>query len=205
MLRLAIRDAITVFDADGGEAPAEIVSLTPTSLVVALGAITRRAHDLHAPVLIQCVPKGSKLDDIVRVATEAGVAEIHLALASRSIARGEARLDRLVRIAEEAARQSEAPRVPRIVAPAPLLQVASRAPSSSSRIVLSPRTDARMGDVLGASPAWLVVGPEGGLDDAETDALVALGFALARIDTHVLRTEHAGPIAVALARELAPR
>jgi len=203
VLRLSPGDAITVFDTEGRQAAATIVSLDASSIVVALSAIDERAPELHAPVLIQCVPKGSKLDDIVRAATEAGASEIHLALASRSIARAEARLDRLNRIALEAARQSEAPRVPRIVAPAPLHEVAARAPSTSPRLVLSPRTEVRMRDVDTSRGAWLVVGPEGGLEDAETGALVAMGYALVRIDTHVLRTEHAGPIAIAIARELA--
>lgn len=207
VLRLAVGDAVVVFDGEGREAPARITALTSSSLLVELGAVTQRPADAHAPVLIQCVPKGSKLDDVVRAATEAGVSEIHLALAARSVARAEgARLERLARIAEEAARQSEAPRVPLLVPPARLLEVAARAPATSVRIVLSPRDGARMRDLLGAptlTAPWLVVGPEGGLDEAETAALQALGFVLGRLDTHILRTEHAGPIAVAIARELA--
>ncbi len=206
VLRLSIGAPVVVFDGTGREASAEIRALTSSSILVELGTIEERAFDTHAPVLVQCVPKGSKLDDIVRAATEAGVGEIHLALAARSIARAEgARFPRLGRIAEEAARQSEAPSVPNIVPPARLLEVAARAPSTSARIVLSPRASARMRGLLGAdrtTPPWLVVGPEGGLDDDETSALMALGYTLGRLDTYVLRTEHAGPIAVAIAREL---
>ena len=71
--------------------------------------------------------------------------------------------------------------------------------------MLSPRVDTRFAEVLGKaarSAPWLVIGPEGGLADDELAALTRLGYALARLDTYVLRTEHAGPIAVALAREL---
>ncbi len=206
VLRLAAGDPLVVFDAEGRQAHARVVSLEPTSLSVELGAITQHAPDAYGPVLVQCVPKGSKLDDVVRAATEAGASAIHLALASRSIARAEGRLDRLARIAEEAARQSEAPRVPAIHAPASLREVASRAPRTSARVLLSPRAGARLREVIradAATPPWLVVGPEGGLDDAETDSLLASGYVLGRLDTYVLRTEHAGPIAVALARELA--
>lgn len=206
VLRLAVGDAVLAFDGEGRESASTIALLSASSLVVTLGDVRTRATDAHAPVLIQCVPKGSKLDDVVRAATEAGALAIHLAIGTRSVARSEgARLERLARIAEEAARQSEAPRVPEVVAPARLLEVAARAPATSHRLVLSPREGVRMRDALAApapTPAWLVVGPEGGLDDAETAALLAMGYVLARLDTHVLRTEHAGPIAVAIAREL---
>ena len=205
VLRLAIDDTLALFDDDAHECRARIVALTPSSLVVTLGEIVARTLDAYAPVLVQCVPKGGKLDDIVRAATEAGVAAIHLALAARSIARADGRLERLARIADEAAAQSEAPRAPRIHAPAPLLEVAARAPTTCTRVVLSPRVDARFAEAIGKAarpPPWLVIGPEGGLDDDELAALTRLGYALARLDTYVLRTEHAGPIAVALAREL---
>jgi 16S rRNA (uracil1498-N3)-methyltransferase len=206
VLRLTPGDVVHVADDDAHECEATIVSLDAASLVVALGEIRTRNVDAHAPVLVQCVPKANKLDDIVRAATEAGVAEIHLALAARSVARAAGKLDRLERIAVEAARQCEAPRPPRIIAPAPLTDVCARAPIGSARVVLSPREGVPFVDAVRAgSPAWLVVGPEGGLADDEHDALTRLGYALARLDTYVLRTEHAGPIAVALARELHPK
>jgi 16S rRNA (uracil1498-N3)-methyltransferase len=201
VLRLAAGDAIVATD-DVRECEATILSLDASSLIVEVGAMRERAIDAHAPILVQCVPKANKLDDVVRAATEAGVHEIHLALAARSVARAAGKLDRLERIAEEAARQCEAPRPPTIVAPAPLLEVAARAPITSARIVLTPRDGVRLAAALRGSPAWLVVGPEGGLDDDEHAALGRMGYALARLDTYVLRTEHAGPIAVALAREL---
>src|SRR5690606_20233665 len=119
------------------------------------------------------MPKGTKLDEIVRMVTEAGVAEIQLAIAERSIARpdesrGRSRLERLEKIAREASRQSERAEVPTITAPAPLIEVAARAPATSARLMLSPRVGLPWAEVLGPhTEAWLIVGPEGGLSEAE--------------------------------------
>jgi 16S rRNA (uracil1498-N3)-methyltransferase len=44
----------------------------------------------------------------------------------------------------------------------------------------------------------LVVGPEGGIADAEVAALEEAGAVAARLGPHVLRTSTAGPVAVAL-------
>ncbi len=44
----------------------------------------------------------------------------------------------------------------------------------------------------------MIVGPEGGIDDAELAALAEAGARTARLGPHVLRTSTAGPVALAL-------
>jgi 16S rRNA (uracil1498-N3)-methyltransferase len=44
---------------------------------------------------------------------------------------------------------------------------------------------------------WLVVGPEGGISDAELEALSAAGGEPVRLGPHVLRASSAGPAAIA--------
>jgi 16S rRNA (uracil1498-N3)-methyltransferase len=53
-------------------------------------------------------------------------------------------------------------------------------------------------DGAGAPAVLLVVGPEGGIADAEVAALEEAGAVAARLGPHVLRTSTAGPVAVAL-------
>jgi 16S rRNA (uracil1498-N3)-methyltransferase len=44
---------------------------------------------------------------------------------------------------------------------------------------------------------WLVVGPEGGISDAELAALTVAGAIAVRLGPHVLRSSSAGPAAMA--------
>ncbi|MBE1877782.1 16S rRNA (uracil(1498)-N(3))-methyltransferase [Myceligenerans pegani] len=56
----------------------------------------------------------------------------------------------------------------------------------------------------GGSPVpelLVVVGPEGGISEAEVDALTAAGAVTARLGPHVMRTSTAGPVAVAMLNE----
>ena len=51
----------------------------------------------------------------------------------------------------------------------------------------------------------LIVGPEGGLSDAERDHLASRGARLARLGPSVLRTSTAGPVAAAVVLARTPR
>ncbi|MBO0608062.1 16S rRNA (uracil(1498)-N(3))-methyltransferase [Myceligenerans salitolerans] len=52
-----------------------------------------------------------------------------------------------------------------------------------------------------APELFVVVGPEGGISDAELDAFTAAGAVTARLGPHVMRTSTAGPVAVAMLNE----
>ena len=80
--------------------------------------------------LMQCLPKGRKIDLIVRQATEAGVERIVLVVSEHSQVRPDekdARVPRLRKIAREALQQSGAPRLPEIEEPRSLASVARSA------------------------------------------------------------------------------
>lgn len=207
VLRLRPGDEVRLFDGRGLECDAVLDDITDGRVTCRISRIDARVQATARVVLVQALPKGSKLDDIVRTATEAGVAEIRLAIAERSIARpdesrAKGRLDRLEKIAREAARQSERPDVPTITMPASLFEVAARAPITAARLILSPRVGIPWADALGAhDEAWLIIGPEGGLSESEERTLQAEGWTAAHIAVPILRVETAAPIAVALMRD----
>lgn len=205
VLRLSVGDAITIFDGKGARANATVLSTDePTRLRV--DAIAR-ANVARVPiVLVQCLPKGGKLDDIVRAATELGVSSIRLASSDHAVSKLDDRWDRkharLVRIAEEAARQSERDDVPSILAPEPVLVHASAAPEGAIRLSLCGRSGRRPA-VRDAHDIWLVVGPEGGLAERELSGLDALSYVRTSIAPTILRVETAAVAALAIARVLA--
>lgn len=202
VLRLRAGDRVVLFDGRGREARAAIVDLEDGRC--AIEAIERVERMRPALALVQCVPKGSKLDDIVRMATEIGATAIHLAISERSVprpddARAPKQLERLARIAEEAARQSLRADVPAVIAPAPLADVLARAPQAATRVAFA--IDGAPLEAARADEAWIAIGPEGGLAPAEIARARALGWAVAKIEGPVLRVETAAPVALALVRQ----
>lgn len=209
VLRLEVGDAVTLFDGRGRECDARLVAIDADGLRCEAGLPRETATLTRRVILIQCLPKGDKLEAIVRMATELGVAEIALAHGARSVARpdpkrAEAQRERLERIAREAARQSAQAALPEIGAPVTLREAAARAPATALRLALVPGAWSSLAATLASTPAdaeiWLVVGPEGGLAPDELAALEALGFERAGLGPTTLRVETAAPVAVALAR-----
>lgn len=208
VLRLAPGDRVELFDGRGREAEATVEALEPMGLRVSAEAPREAAPGRPRVVLVQAMPKGAKLDDIVRACTELGVAEVHLVHGARSVARPDEararkRLARLSKIAREASRQSERADVPRLHPPEALDAVVARAPRAAVRLAFAVGASGALAEALdgAAGEAWVAVGPEGGWDPAEEASLAAAGFASVGLGPGVLRVETAAPVAVALVTE----
>lgn len=198
--RKSVGDSVSLFDPDSRlEAEARIVAIDEAeqSLLLLVGppAAARVVAEREVRV-VHALPKADKLDAIVRDATELGATALELAVSARTVvqlegARLEKRLDRLRRVAEEAARQAGRSDVPRIESPRPLRSWFD-APSGAG-LLLHPRGAVHAGRPLSALPAHqsltVFVGPEGGFDDQECAAAAAAGIAVAHLGPFVLRTE----------------
>jgi 16S rRNA (uracil1498-N3)-methyltransferase len=158
-----------------------------------------------APItLLQCLPKGRKIDLIIRQATEAGVSRILLLESERCVARASedaARMTRLSKIAREALQQSGNPRLPVIEGPRPLGSVRDTAGSWGTALFFhEERLAAGTLHELLAGPherISILIGPEGGLSAAETGLLMDAGFHSAHLGETVLRVETAAIYAIA--------
>lgn len=205
VLRLAAGEEVRLFDGRGHEARARIVSLSKGALCCALVEDASFVPRSARVVLVQCLPKAGKLDDIVRMTTELGVAEIALAESEYCVRRAsrdaDHKLERLERIAIEAARQAEQPYVPTITAPRPLAQVIASAPAHAYRAACVERTLTPLPVQLESSELWLVIGPEGGLSARDRAELQACAFTSIALGRSILRTETAAVVGVALALE----
>jgi 16S rRNA (uracil1498-N3)-methyltransferase len=148
--------------------------------------------------LMQCLPKGRKIDLIVRQATEAGVARIVLVLSEHSQVRldeKDARVPRLRKVAREALQQSGAARLPEIGEPQSLASVAQSAGEWDTALFFheQPRGGATLHQLLAGMPrsVAILIGPEGGLSGDETALLEGAGFHPAYLGGSVLRVETA--------------
>jgi len=157
--------------------------------------------------LYQAVPKGNKLDDVVRQLVQFGVHRICPIITERTIARpepGSARLDRWRRISREAVQQSGADQPVEILDPKPLAGVRPEDHALSFVLHQEPLAQASLHGYLGTIPdaVELVVGPEGGFADSELSSLLDSGFEPLWLGPQVLRSESAALFAAAALRLL---
>ena len=139
--------------------------------------------------LFQCLPKGQKMDLIVRQATETGVARIVPVVSSRSVPRvgpeqAEKKRERWNRIARQAMQQSGCPVAPDILPPVRFDESLSywkgvRSPTAVSVFFHQETNDTSgLHALLEKMPekVGIFIGPEGGFSDGEVTTLLQSGF-----------------------------
>lgn len=200
--RLEMGTSFVAFDPERGlEADAHLaVEGERTTLHVR--AVRRASVVATRPLaLVQGFAKADKCDAIVRDATELGATLVLVAAMDRSVARPSGaklapREERWRRIAGEAARQCGRGDAPRVAAFASLEAALSELAPDTAGFVLWERATTPLGPELTRAlgdrpkrPLAFVIGPEGGLADAEVDRCRARGFEPFSLGPFILRTE----------------
>jgi 16S rRNA (uracil1498-N3)-methyltransferase len=205
VLRLCAGDEVVLFDGRGRAAPARLQSIGDSVVCQAekpKSAGTRRTR----VVLMLSIPKGSKLDDCVRMATELGVDEVALMRTERTIPhwdpeRTRSRVDRLTRIAGEAAAQCERNDVPVVHDPRSCAAWLEEMPKDARGVLFGARAKGALELTGTPEQVWCAMGPEGGFTDPEIALFERAGFAVASLGPWVLRVETAVPAALAIVRD----
>lgn len=196
VLRVVPGAELLAFDGDGLEAAAWVVAVDQRGVELQISEPRPGGREAALDVtLAVAVLKGDKLSDVVRKATELGVARVRLFAAAPVVS--ERKLRRYRRVAEEAAKQCRRDVVPEVAAPVPLAELAL----DEQALVVVPEADGRLREALAAAGGGrltFVTGPEGGLTEDELDALQHRGARPVRLGRRVLRAETA-PIALAAA------
>lgn len=223
-LRLVPGDAVCAIVGPGVERAATVVTLLRDHAVLSL-------HEQLPPsgrdptrlrVLALALGDLAHMDLVVEKATELGVGAIQPFVAARSQARALAatRLERWARIARAACEQCGRTIVPEIracvsfdallasLAPGATTWLLQPMPAASGDAAALPAAaatrDAEPSAVPGAAPLTIVVGPEGGLESAESARLLAAGARPLTLGPRVLRFETAAIAALAVALLRAP-
>jgi 16S rRNA (uracil1498-N3)-methyltransferase len=200
----------------GAEVVVRVLSVDKTALVGEIAVPAAAGKETAAPalppiILFQALPKGDKMDLIVRQAAEGGLAEIVPFVAEFSTAKtnGGRKFSRWERIIKEARQQSGSavPTVIRDTVPAGGVfpcweQVKTRYPGVIGLLFHHiPLENESLHGYLGKggkpSAVVLAVGPEGGFSPAEAERFTAAGFRPYTIKGAILRTETAALYAVA--------
>jgi 16S rRNA (uracil1498-N3)-methyltransferase len=167
-------------------------------------------------VLVQALSKGRRAEDAVRVACELGVDLIVPVIAERTQGRPDQRAaaalaERWRAVAGAALEQSRGSHLTEVVSPVDgLAAVPEVMPGSRTLRLLavpgaSPLPDVLDGGATAPDVVIIAVGPEGGWSPVEVEGAAASGWSPVGLGATVLRTEHAGPVAVAVAAAMLGR
>lgn len=201
-------DRITIGDGRGQVADARLTSVSPNVVRAEVEASTTWPQPQPRLHVLQGLAKGDKVDSVVRQLVELGVDHITVFGAGRSVARWDERqaaaaAQRWAAVAHEAAKQSRRRWLPTLSGPVGLA-AAVNGVGPGVGLIAHPGASPRLGRLLrgaGGDPpgtVWVVVGPEGGLTDAEVAAFREAGGQEVSLGEQILRTETAGVVIAAI-------
>jgi 16S rRNA (uracil1498-N3)-methyltransferase len=217
VLRARSGDSLILFNGDGREFDGAIEAVRGSRVSASVGH--SRLVDRESPLaitLVQCVPRGDRMDFVVQKATELGVARIVPVLSQRSVVRldpgqAESKANHWRAVAVSACEQCGRTRLPAIEAARPLLDyLGDSTACAGPRLVFEPQSGPQPaaatspgaaatnpGAAVGAIvDAEIAIGPEGGFAADELEAFRVVGFSRVALGPRVLRAETAAIAAV---------
>ncbi len=208
VLRMRSGQLVELFNGDGFNYSAEILAIGRKSLDI---NIIERTIGLPSSLLeitlVQALSRGERLDYSLQKATELGVTAIDLVETDRIELRLDpARLSRRMRhwqqVIISACEQCGRSDLPQLSEPIRLTQYLD-SPNSSTRLFLDPESGQGFSALTRPQTAIdLIIGPEGGFSETEKQQMQAQGATGLALGPRVLRTETAGPAAIAIVQQL---
>lgn len=216
--RLAPGEELDVVDGAGLRVTCQVEATSPSGLDVVVTDCRREPSPRPQLALVQALAKGGRDEQAVETATEVGVDRVVAWQAHRSIVRWSAQkapraLGRWRDTVRAAAKQSRRSWIPAVEGPLDSRGLCAwvRSLIDEGGACLVCHEEARRPltgwlrdhgqhgqELQGLSAVALVVGPEGGIDDAEMEDLQEAGATPVLLGPHVLRSATAGPLAAAL-------
>lgn len=217
--RLGPGDELEVVDGSGTRVRGTVSSASATELGLTVVSVTHTGAEQPRLVLVQALAKGDRDLQAIEAATEIGVDEVVPWAAERSIAdwpakkrdKLAAKWDNVLRAASLQARRSRFPLRHDLARGTGLASTLTESDTvyvlhEAAELKLSQAlNDASSADSADSSSAAserivLVVGPEGGISDAELDALAAIGAKSVLLGPTVLRSSSAGAAGLVMAQ-----
>ncbi|GAE33358.1 16S rRNA (uracil(1498)-N(3))-methyltransferase [Halalkalibacter akibai] len=206
VMRMNIGDQIICSDNDSRTVSCRISSMMDQEIIADI--IESLAPNTELPVevtIAQGLPKGDKLDLIIQKGTELGAHTFIPYSASRSVVKWDhkkagKKVERLEKIAKEAAEQSYRERIPVVLTVQTLAELKKQM-SQYDSVILAYEESAKEGEKSQFASAlselkvgqkiMIIVGPEGGLTDEEVRQLCSEGAVASGFGPRILRTETA--------------
>lgn len=210
VLRLKVEDTLVMFDGDGGQYGAAIKAFTKERVLLHVG--DRHTVDVESPLaihLVQGISRGGRMDVVIQKSTELGVHHITPVITEFSVVklgnrRAARRLEHWQKISRSACEQCGRNTLPEIAMPRKLGSwLASHSGDKATRIMLDPEGSESIAALKAPdTDVILLVGPEGGLSDAERAQCEASGFRSVSLGPRIMRTETAGLAGISVLQAL---
>lgn len=201
--RIRIGEAIALGDGKTKKVHGLVSSVKNDSLELKVSSIEHLSPPVVELTLVQALAKGDRDELAIQAATELGVSEVLPWQADRSVAvwkaekvdKGRARWQSIVL---EAAKQSLQGRIPEVSSPRSTKDLVEALKGHNLVLVLDPTAKDSIVEIElpAAGSIAVVVGPEGGLSEAEISQFQARGFKLCHLGKGILRTSTAGLAAI---------
>ncbi len=212
VLRLSPGEHVAVVDASSDYFELEIVEVRDSGLLCKISSRGTHAPNFPKVAVFQGLPKGDKLDAVVRQGTEIGVDKFVPFECSRSVvkldsSKAEKRTSRLRSIAKSAAMQAGREKIPHVSEICSFDGAIKKLAEHDAAVIFWEETPAdstvhEFLESLGSAMESIavVVGPEGGFSDGEVEKMLAANAqsSLATLGNSILRTETAGVVAAAI-------
>ncbi len=203
VLRMKPGDEILVGNGADADYLCRIEQITPEHVTARILSRTESTELPSRLYLFQGLPKGDKMELIIQKAVELGVYRVIPVKTRRSVVKldakkEEARVRRWNAVAESAAKQSGRVLVPEV---APVMEFSEAlAYAADFDVKMIPYENARgmssarqtVEQVGCGMSVGILIGPEGGFEEAEVSAARGAGFAPISLGRRILRTETAG-------------
>ena len=213
VLRISEGEKVTLNNCEGIEYLGKVISVSKQEVLIEILEKLEDNNEGDIKIyLFQGLPKSQKMDLIVQKGTELGITEFIPTITHRVDVKlkGEfKKLDRLNRIALEAAKQSKRSIIPKVSEPIEFNAVLERI--NSLDLLIVPYENAnnfgiktlinelRKDNTTNTiKNVGIFVGPEGGIEEEEIERLKDKGARIVTLGKRILRTETAGFVATSL-------
>lgn len=207
VLRVTEGQTVVAFNGDGADYAADVCRLDRGLLGLRLNSrLPARAESPLRITLVQGVSRGERMDLSLQKATELGVFAVRPIFSTRTEVRLDPdklqrRMGHWRKVLISSCEQSGRARLPELLPALSLTEWAQQATPQTTlarRIVLAPDARQSLAGIETTDAVELAVGPEGGFDEREMEFLGRQGVVSVHLGPRILRTETAGPAAIAI-------
>ncbi|EFM38883.1 RNA methyltransferase, RsmE family [[Eubacterium] yurii subsp. margaretiae ATCC 43715] len=206
VLRLDIDDEVEIVDREKKEYIMKIVDIKNDNICLEkVSSVDIQREDEIKVILYQGIPKGSKLEDICKNTTQAGIYQIIPVRFKRCVATdvNDKKIQRLQKIMDESAKQCKRNEIPEIKMPLSFDEMMKDLEENDANILFyeDERNNTirdfvqRIREKKDMKRIGIIIGPEGGIDEKELEVMKKGDIDILSLGNRILRTEIASIIA----------